>query len=81
DDDIKAVYAYIMSSVEPVQQTKKENGIPFPLNIRFLQAGWKMLFADTSDFQPNSDKSAEWNRGAYLAEGIAHCGACHTPRN
>lgn len=81
DDDIKAVYAYIMSSVTPVQQTKKENGIPFPLNIRFLQAGWKMLFADTSDFETNSNKSAEWNRGAYLAEGIAHCGACHTPRN
>ncbi|MGE4259874.1 cytochrome c [Shewanella fodinae] len=81
DDDIKAIYAYIMSSVPAVKQQKQANGIPFPLNIRFLQAGWKMLFADTSAFEKQSDKSDEWNRGAYLAEGIAHCGACHTPRN
>ncbi|MFQ6372651.1 c-type cytochrome [Shewanella sp. YIC-542] len=81
DDDIKAIYAYIMTSVPAVQQQKQENGIPFPLNIRFLQAGWKMLFADGSDFSEQADKSAQWNRGAYLAQGIAHCGACHTPRN
>lgn len=81
DDDIKAIYAYIMSSVPAVKQQKNENGIPFPLNIRFLQAGWKMLFANTAPFGKHSDKSDEWNRGAYLAQGIAHCGACHTPRN
>jgi mono/diheme cytochrome c family protein len=81
DDDIHAIYAYIMTSVPAVNQEKKENGIPFPLNIRSLQAGWKLLFADTNEFQANANKSEEWNRGAYLAEGIAHCGACHTPRN
>ncbi|AZG71683.1 cytochrome c [Shewanella livingstonensis] len=81
DDDISAIYAYIMTSVPAVYQVKKENGIPFPLNISALQAGWKLLFADTETFQANAHKSAEWNRGAYLAEGIAHCGACHTPRN
>ncbi|MGI2170228.1 cytochrome c [Shewanella sp. MF05960] len=81
DADISAIYAYIMTSVPAVNQVKKDNGIPFPLNISMLQAGWKLLFADTDSFKPNSAKSAEWNRGAYLAEGIAHCGACHTPRN
>ncbi|MCS6242046.1 cytochrome c [Shewanella baltica] len=81
DEDIKAVYAYIMSSVPAVSQQKIDNGIPFPLNIRFLQSGWKLLFADTSPFEPQADESAEWNRGAYLAQGVAHCGACHTPRN
>ncbi|QDE29645.1 cytochrome c [Shewanella polaris] len=81
DDDINAIYAYIMTSVPAVNQVKKENGIPFPLNIRWFQAGWKLLFADTLPFEINNKQSAEWNRGAYLAEGIAHCGACHTPRN
>jgi mono/diheme cytochrome c family protein len=70
-----------MSSVPAVSEVKKTNEIPFPLNIRWLQAGWKLLFADTAAFAQNADKSEEWNRGAYLAEGIAHCGACHTPRN
>lgn len=81
DDDIIAIYAYIMTSVPPVKQLKKENGIPFPLNIRALQAGWKLLFADTDAFKSNPNKSPQWNRGAYLAQGVAHCGACHTPRN
>ena len=81
DDDIAAIYAYIMTSIPAVNQVKKENGIPFPLNIRWLQAGWKLLFADTQSFEINDNKSEQWNRGAYLAEGVAHCGACHTPRN
>ena len=81
DDDIAAIYAYIMTSIPAVNQAKKENGIPFPLNIRWLQAGWKLLFADTQRFENNDNKSEQWNRGAYLAEGVAHCGACHTPRN
>jgi mono/diheme cytochrome c family protein len=81
DADIKAIYAYIMTSIPAVKQAKKENDIPFPLSMRWLQSGWKLLFADTTEYTPQSQKSAEWNRGAYLAEGIAHCGACHTPRN
>lgn len=81
DEDIHAIYAYIMTSIPAVNQLKKENGIPFPLNIRWLQAGWKLLFADTQSFAINENKSEQWNRGAYLAEGVAHCGACHTPRN
>lgn len=57
------------------------NTIPFPLTIRALQEGWKILFFRGGRYQPDTSKSAEWNRGAYLAEGLSHCGGCHTPRN
>src|SRR5262249_48988332 len=50
-------------------------------NLRPLLAGWKLLFLRTGRFQPDPSQSAEWNRGAYLVNGLAHCGACHTPRN
>ena len=81
DQDVDALYAYLMSEVEPVKQSTRENTLPFPLNLRFLQAGWKLLFVDFGRYQPDPDQSDAWNRGAYLAEGISHCGACHTPRN
>src|SRR6202040_2433355 len=48
---------------------------------RVFVAGWKLLFLHRGSYRPDSAKSAEWNRGAYLVEGLAHCGACHTPRN
>jgi mono/diheme cytochrome c family protein len=80
DDDVEALYAYFMTR-PPVRATAPTNTIPFPFNIRAFQEGWKILFFRPGRFQPVSDKSAEWNRGAYLAEGLSHCGACHTPRN
>jgi mono/diheme cytochrome c family protein len=80
DDDIHALYAYFMTRT-PAHVPARTNGLPFPLNIRYLQAGWKLLFFKPSRFQPEADKNAEWNRGAYLALGLSHCGACHTPRN
>lgn len=80
DADISALYAYLMS--QPASSAvQKTNELPFPFNIRALQAGWKFLFLDKGRQQAVSGKSEEWNRGAYLAEGISHCGACHTPRN
>jgi mono/diheme cytochrome c family protein len=80
DDDVRALYAYFMTRV-PVRAPARTNGLPFPLNIRYLQAGWRLLFFRAGRFQPDVSKSAEWNRGAYLALGLSHCGACHTPRN
>ncbi|MDO6725144.1 cytochrome c [Celeribacter halophilus] len=79
--DVRAIYAYLMTEVEPVVASEPESGLPFPLNLRIWQAGWKLLFVDLGRFEPDPDKSAEWNRGAYLVEGATHCGACHTPRN
>lgn len=81
DEDVDAIYAYLMSEVKPVKLATKSNTIPFPLNMRIWQAGWQLLFVDFGRFKPNPQKSEQWNRGAYLVEGITHCGACHTPRN
>ena len=80
DGDVAALYAYFMTR-PPVVAQEKANTLPFPLNIRMFQAGWKMLFFTPGRFQSVPNQSTEWNRGAYLAEGLSHCGACHTPRN
>jgi mono/diheme cytochrome c family protein len=80
NDDVKALYAYVMTR-PPVTAAALDNTIPFPLNIRILQEGWKILFFRSGRYQPDPSKSADWNRGAYLAEGLSHCGGCHTPRN
>jgi mono/diheme cytochrome c family protein len=80
DQDIDDIYAFLM--VQPaVEASPRENTVPFPLNIRALQAGWKLLFFHPKPFTADPARSAAWNRGAYLAEGLSHCGACHTPRN
>ena len=78
--DVSALYAFVMTR-EPVAATAPANNLMFPLNFRPLLAGWKLLFLRTGRYQPNANQNAEWNRGAYLANGLAHCGACHTPRN
>jgi mono/diheme cytochrome c family protein len=80
DADSAALYAFLMTR-QPVQGRTPENQLPFPLNMRFMIAGWKLLFLHQGPYEPDSNHDAEWNRGAYLANGIAHCGACHTPRN
>src|SRR3984957_6281232 len=80
DDDVKALYAYFMTRPS-VRAPALANTIPFPFSIRAFQAGWKLLFFSSGRFEPVAGKSDEWNRGAYLALGLSHCGACHTPRN
>lgn len=79
DADISALYAYFMTR-PAVHAEAKTNDLPFLLNVRALQAGWKLLFFSPGRYVPKPDRSAAWNRGAYLAEGVSHCGACHTPR-
>ena len=80
DQDDQALYAYLMTR-QPVHAPARENQLPFPLDQRPVIAGWKLLFLHTSTYRLDPAQSAEWNRGAYLVEGLAHCGACHTPRN
>ena len=80
DTDVDALYAFLMTR-SPVHAPAKANTLPFPLNIRALQAGWKLLYFHPGRFQPSAAHDAEWNRGAYLVEALGHCGACHTPRN
>jgi mono/diheme cytochrome c family protein len=79
-DDALAIRAYL-NTVPAVHNEVRVNLLPFPLNIRFSMAAWNLLFFTPGPFQPVIAKSAEWNRGAYLAEGLGHCGACHTPKN
>ena len=80
DEDIRAIYAFIMTR-EPVDFRAPENELRFPFNVRALLAGWNLLFLDSGEYEPDPGQNEEWNRGAYLAEGLGHCGACHSPRN
>ncbi|KRV81385.1 cytochrome c [Pseudomonas citronellolis] len=81
DADMQALYAYFLrGGVEAVAQANRDSDIPWPLNMRWPLAVWNALFHDDRPFQPNPKQSAAWNRGAYLVQGLAHCGTCHTPR-
>jgi mono/diheme cytochrome c family protein len=80
EEDIKAVYAFVMTR-QPARVEAPANDLEFPFDQRALVAAWKMLFLSPGEYRPDRSKSEEWNRGGYLVEGLAHCGACHTPRN
>lgn len=80
DEDVEALYAYL-KTIEPVQYTPPENELGFPYNQRWALGLWKAIYLDDSRFEPQPDQTEEWNRGAYLVEGLGHCGMCHTPRN
>ncbi|WPB58990.1 cytochrome c [Xylophilus sp. GOD-11R] len=81
DEDTAALYAYFMHGVAPVDTRAPETDLPFPFNIRFSMAMWNAMFLKDERFVPDASKSAEWNRGAYLAGALAHCSTCHSPRN
>ncbi|NLH83351.1 MAG: c-type cytochrome [Phyllobacteriaceae bacterium] len=80
DDDMKALYAYLIKGEKPVEQANTASQMNFPFNLRFGLAYWDFVFADASPFVPDPSKDAVWNRGAYLVQSLGHCGACHTPR-
>ena len=80
DEDAHALYVYFMKVVKPVDQRAPPTELPFPMNIRASMMGWNLLFRDTAAFIPDPHQSTEWNRGAYLVQGAAHCSTCHTPR-
>jgi len=80
DDDALAIKAYLFS-LPAVHAAPPENTLQFPFNQRWGMMFWSAVFNPDTRFEPDTSKSAEWNRGAYLAEALAHCGECHTPRN
>jgi nicotinate dehydrogenase subunit B len=80
DADLQALYAYLMAQ-PAVKSASPETKLAFPFNLRPLMAGWNALFHSGATFAPDRAQSAAWNRGAYLVEGLGHCGACHSPRN
>ncbi|QDD64106.1 cytochrome c [Herbaspirillum seropedicae] len=81
DEDVTALYTYFMQGVAAVDQAAPATDLPFPFNIRLSMKAWNWLFLDKKPFEPDPSQSAQWNRGAYLVQGLAHCSTCHTPRN
>jgi nicotinate dehydrogenase subunit B len=80
DDDLKALYAYLMSQT-PVRSRPPETKLAFPFSVRPMMAAWNSLFLKRNTFTQEATQTAQWNRGAYLVNGLGHCSACHTPRN
>lgn len=80
DEDLTALYAYLMAQ-PAVRSEPPATRLTFPYSVRPLMAGWNALFHDPAPYQASPTQTVEWNRGAYLVNGLGHCGACHTPRN
>jgi len=79
-EDVRDLFAHL-KTLPPVQGRVREHDVPFPFNVRRTLGGWKLLFLDGKPFQPDTAKSAQLNRGAYLVNGPGHCAECHSPRN
>jgi mono/diheme cytochrome c family protein len=79
-DDVFAIRAYL-NTLQPVDNTPPPSELRWPLNYRVVMRAWNAMFFRPGIFEPDQNKSAEWNRGGYLVEGLGHCGACHTPKN
>jgi len=80
EQDVRDLKAYLFS-VPPVEQANKPPELRFPFGWRGGLVLWRWLYFRPGTFQPRSDQSTEWNRGAYLATALGHCAECHTPRN
>lgn len=78
--DCDAIFAYLRS-VPAVRQPSRPHDLRFPYNNRALLIGWRTLYFQEGEYQPDRARSAEWNRGAYLVQGLGHCSMCHTPIN
>ena len=79
-DDVFAIRSYL-GTLSPVANTPPPSALHWPLNHRVLMRLWDYAFFKPGIFEPDQNKSADWNRGGYLVEGLGHCGACHTPKN
>lgn len=79
-DDMQDLFAYLMKGVAPVKQPNEPLGLGFPFNQRWGLKLWNWAFLDATPYQPDTSKDLLYQRGAYLVQGLGHCGACHTPR-
>jgi mono/diheme cytochrome c family protein len=79
-DDLRDLFAFL-KTLPSVQGRVRDHDLPFPFNIRRTLGLWKLLFLDGEPFKPDPSKSENWNRGAYLVDGVGHCAECHSPRN
>ncbi|HLU06344.1 MAG TPA: cytochrome c [Woeseiaceae bacterium] len=78
-EDLLAMKAYLFS-LEPVKQENREHELPFLMSSRTAAGAWKSRYFEPGRFEPDSEQSDQWNRGAYLVRHLGHCGECHTPR-
>lgn len=79
-EDVAALYGYFMHGVAPVHRTPPKTALTFPFNQRWGLAVWNWFFLEKGAYGDDGARSAQWNRGAYLVQGLGHCGSCHTPR-
>jgi mono/diheme cytochrome c family protein len=79
-EDVRDLFAYL-KTLKAVPGRVRDHDLPFPFNIRRNVGIWKLLFMDGKPFMPDAGRSATWNRGAYLVNGLGHCAECHSPRN
>ncbi len=80
EDDLRALYAYMMHGVPPVHYKPPPTDVSFPFNQRWALRVWRWAIAPKKVFEPRPERDATRNRGAYIVQGPGHCGACHTPR-
>ncbi len=78
--DMQALYTYFMQGVKAAPTMNRENEVHWPFSIRSLMSAWNRFYLKKGEFVPDANQSEAWNRGAYLVQGLGHCGACHTPR-
>ena len=78
--DLRDMFAFI-KTLPPVEGRVRDHDVSFPFNIRLALGGWKFLYLDGRPFTPDPNRPVDWNRGAYLVNGPAHCAECHSPRN
>jgi mono/diheme cytochrome c family protein len=79
-EDNQAIWAYL-KTVDASDNQVETNQLPFPFSVRTSLIGWNLINFKEGEFKANPQKSEQWNRGAYLVEGLGHCGTCHTPKN
>lgn len=80
NEDMGALWAYLTKGVPAVERANEATKLPFPFSQRWGLSYWNVAFLSDKRFEPDPAQDAEWNRGAYLVQGLGHCGACHTPR-
>ncbi|APA89837.1 c-type cytochrome (plasmid) [Paraburkholderia sprentiae WSM5005] len=80
DEDVRALYLFMLHGVAPVATPTPRSDVAFPFNQRWALRFWQMAFVPSKPYVPHPQSDAMWNRGAYLVQGAGHCGACHTPR-
>ncbi|MFP4895284.1 c-type cytochrome [Paraburkholderia sp. EG304] len=80
DEDVHALYEYMLHGVAPIAKPTPRSDVAFPFNQRWALRFWQMVFVPSKPYVPRPQSDAIWNRGAYLVQGAGHCGACHTPR-